>query len=554
MPYVKLIDLVRKFDSGVIELPLMQRDYVWPARKVVDLLDSLYRKWPIGVFYIWKTPNNMMTRAAAINRKVGAPIANTFWGYLLDGQQRLTSLSRALDDKIGDNLATRAYFDIRKQIFVMGVNSKTIEKRISNYDPTLIELSRLIPKNITPAIEIQKSVNEIINNLIEKGVVNSNDDIVEYRFRMSRVVQMLEEQSPCEEFETSDSDTDLGNAIELFKRLNKGGKPLSSSDTEAATLTHKATANIVPKMRAFVQLDSQRRLGLNFGFATRALITVHRDNPTFKDLPVKWATVGKDINQSWKFTEDGLAKTINFVTNTLGWTTRRWLPSANALIPLVYLLRDRRDFTKVELEEVRRYLCITALRGVFRGSVETAISTYTNPIRNATSAGQRKASLILKRLTKNQRRRIEADDILNEHGMYSPLMQVYLAYLVSKDVATWYEEAPLLNVARRDINNPLSVHHIFPRELMMRHNVKSDLINSMANYAILSQADNATIGDKDPKTVYDALSPIGKDCADQQLFHILAEDRDWISAYDVFRKKRAQSLADRLNTFLKLAN
>ena len=47
MAYKKLIDLVCKFDSGVVELPLMQRDYVWPAAKVVDLLDSLYKRWPI---------------------------------------------------------------------------------------------------------------------------------------------------------------------------------------------------------------------------------------------------------------------------------------------------------------------------------------------------------------------------------------------------------------------------------------------------------------------------------------------------------------------------
>ena len=90
MAYVKLIDLVRKFDSGVIELPLMQRDYVWPADKVVNLLDSLYKGWPIGVFYIWKTPNRQIHREAAINRQVGAKITEPFWGYLLDGQQRLT--------------------------------------------------------------------------------------------------------------------------------------------------------------------------------------------------------------------------------------------------------------------------------------------------------------------------------------------------------------------------------------------------------------------------------------------------------------------------------
>jgi hypothetical protein len=83
MAYVKLIELVRKFDSGVIELPLMQRDYVWPAAKVVDLLDSLYNRWPIGVFYIWKTPNRQAKREAAIALQVGAKITEPFWGYLL---------------------------------------------------------------------------------------------------------------------------------------------------------------------------------------------------------------------------------------------------------------------------------------------------------------------------------------------------------------------------------------------------------------------------------------------------------------------------------------
>jgi hypothetical protein len=48
LAYGKLIDLVRKLDSGGVEVPLMQRDYVWPAAKVVSLLDSLYRGWPIG--------------------------------------------------------------------------------------------------------------------------------------------------------------------------------------------------------------------------------------------------------------------------------------------------------------------------------------------------------------------------------------------------------------------------------------------------------------------------------------------------------------------------
>jgi len=474
---------------------------------------------------------------------------------LLDGQQRLTSLSRALDDKGGDNLATRAFFDVRKCEFVTGKRTRTIAKRIANDDPVLIELSRLISKSPETPLEREKTFQAILAKLIDKGVISDKvSDTAEYRQRLERAGAMLDAVSPCEEFRSGDSDEDLDNAIELFKRLNKGGKPLSRGDAEAATLTHRATAHVVPKMRDFVQDAAERRLGLNFVFATRALITVHRDNASFSDLPKNWATGDKDIKTSWNRAEHGLSEAIQFVRNELGWTTRRWLPSANALIPLAYMLRDRSGgIGRNEHEDALRYLCISAIRGIFRGSVESTINKFVSPVRKVKKKTQRKASLLLKAIPKNEKRPIRSEDILKERGMYSPLMQVYLAYLVSRGARTWYEEAPLLNVAKRDISNPLAVHHIFPRELLRQHEIKPDQINCMANYAVLSQADNAEIGEKDPKAIYDALSGKAKDYADEQLFFILSEKRDWISAYEAFLQKRADILATRLNGFLKLS-
>lgn len=558
MAYEKLIDLVRKFDNGVVELPLMQRDYVWPPAKVVSLLDSLYRKWPIGIFYIWVTPSRQMTRATAIHHSLGAKITEPFRGYLLDGQQRLTSLSRALDDKAGDNLATRAFFDIRKNIFVMGKRTKTIEKRIAADDPTLIELSSLIPKQDSASVEREKArektFHEIIIKLIDKDIIKDTSDArAEYRARLNTVANMLDVDAPCEDFRTGDTDDDLDDAIELFKRLNKGGRTLSRGDAEAATLTHRATAEIVPRMRQFVQSDFQRRLGLNFVFATRALITAHRDSASFSKLPKTWATSGKDIKESWKATERALSQVIVFLRNELGWTTRRWLPSGNALIPLVYLLRDRPNgLLANELADVSRYLFITGIRGLFRGSVESTINSYISPVKKANNKAQRKAKLIVKRIPKDRQRRIKAEDILHERGMYSPLMQVYLAYLISKGARTWYEEAPILEVAKRNINDPLAVHHIFPRELM-RDKVEPDRINCMANYAILSQADNAHIGKENPQHIYDQLSGKAKNYADEQLFFMFIEKRDWLEAYDAFLAKRAEVMADRLNAFIALS-
>src|SRR4051794_28418991 len=81
-------------ESGELQLPEMQRQYVWTQVKVRDLLDSLYRGYPSGIILAWKAPHDseVETRAFAVaaNRDDAASL------LLLDGQQRLTSLSSVL--------------------------------------------------------------------------------------------------------------------------------------------------------------------------------------------------------------------------------------------------------------------------------------------------------------------------------------------------------------------------------------------------------------------------------------------------------------------------
>jgi uncharacterized protein with ParB-like and HNH nuclease domain len=76
-------------------LPLMQRDYVWKPKKVTALLDSLYRGWPIGSFYVWRAPDDDHPTKARVGM-VPQRRLDGFFGFLLDGQQRLTSLSLAI--------------------------------------------------------------------------------------------------------------------------------------------------------------------------------------------------------------------------------------------------------------------------------------------------------------------------------------------------------------------------------------------------------------------------------------------------------------------------
>lgn len=46
-----LLSLVK---SGEITIPEIQRPFVWDASKVRDLMDSLYRGFPVGYIIAWK--------------------------------------------------------------------------------------------------------------------------------------------------------------------------------------------------------------------------------------------------------------------------------------------------------------------------------------------------------------------------------------------------------------------------------------------------------------------------------------------------------------------
>src|SRR6202046_1719241 len=90
---ISVRQLIDKVEHGELVLPEMQRRYVWPATRVRDLLDSLYRGYPSGAILVWETDREMPSRNLAVDQN-----RSPFKGHklLLDGQQRLTSLTAIL--------------------------------------------------------------------------------------------------------------------------------------------------------------------------------------------------------------------------------------------------------------------------------------------------------------------------------------------------------------------------------------------------------------------------------------------------------------------------
>src|SRR3990167_10596031 len=91
---ISVRELVDKVQRGELTLPEMQRRYVWPATRVRDLLDSLYRGYPSGTILVWEPDEEMPVREMAV-RATRTPTTSQKL-LLLDGQQRVTSLTAIL--------------------------------------------------------------------------------------------------------------------------------------------------------------------------------------------------------------------------------------------------------------------------------------------------------------------------------------------------------------------------------------------------------------------------------------------------------------------------
>lgn len=83
---VSIEDVVGWVKSGEIAIPEIQRPFVWSTTKVRDLIDSLYKGFPIGYIIIWKNPDVKLKDGSISSGKK----------ILIDGQQRVTALQAAI--------------------------------------------------------------------------------------------------------------------------------------------------------------------------------------------------------------------------------------------------------------------------------------------------------------------------------------------------------------------------------------------------------------------------------------------------------------------------
>src|SRR3989338_1208716 len=346
---ISVRELVDKVQRGELTLPEMQRRYVWTATRVRDLLDSLYRGYPSGIILVWETDEDIETRSMAVKSTKTPTTSQKL--LLLDGQQRVTSLSAVLSGEPVHVRNRKRPIDILfnlehpegAPIEITEVDENDINPDLQEVEGeeeserdiqeemkkrTFVVASRALQNNPlwVPVSDIFKKTDKEILKPI--GITSDDERWDKYSARLQKirkitdypyVMQVLEKNMSYEE------------VTEIFVRVNSLGIKLRGSDLALAQITSrwKGFMNLVEKFASEFNDDSDYIV--ESGLPVRMLVVFATNQSKFKTV----GKISKDkLEAAWKEATDALRFAINFAHSNARIDNLYLLSSPFLLIPI----------------------------------------------------------------------------------------------------------------------------------------------------------------------------------------------------------------------------
>ncbi|MCS5694257.1 DUF262 domain-containing protein [Cyanobium sp. FGCU-6] len=524
-------ELVSKIERGELRLPEMQRRYVWRSSRVRDLLDSLYRGYPSGAILIWETDEVVPQQSFAVEQQSN-PYAKT--QLLLDGQQRLTSLSavirgnpvqvngrvRPIDDEADateDELQKR--FD--KMTFV--VSTRKLEQL-----PQWVKVS-----------EVFAGTHDNNTFLKRAGVTSLDDPRAErYTERLNRLKEIRKYIYRMDVLERSLS---YDEVTEIFVRVNSLGAKLRSSDLALAQITAKwrGSLNVFQAFQADCVKDG---FELDLGLHLKNLVAHATGQSRF--LTVSSLTLDA-LKSGWDDGCRGMEFAINFLRSNASITSPALLASPFLLISLGFYGAQRSyQLAAAEERGLRRWVLLANAKGRYsRGSSETLLDQDLKILRDGGGFQE-----LLDRLRTQVGRLDVTPEELEGRNQRSALFKTMFLAFQAANARDWHSN---LVIALSHVGNAhqLQFHHIFPKAVL-KSTATTRETDDIANLAFISGKANRKISAKEPALYFPEVQKANGD----QPFESQCIPTDpnllTVEGYKAFLTARRRLIAERLNTFL----
>ena len=436
--------LVNDIREGRLLLPELQRGYVWKSAQVRSLFDSLYRNYPSGQILVWETDDLPHAKTVSV-----AGIANGHHlpQLLLDGQQRLTSLSAVM---LGREL--RVLDDTKPIDIVFNVHTERFEVAGPRQrgESGWISLTRLFAQG---QVQILSDLNFSFADPDAKQIMSRLarlENIRTYKYRVNVLEQL-----------------DYEEVTDIFIRINSGGTVLNNADLALAQISSR-WRGVTQELSSYQEeVKKKYSIWLDGGILLRALSLLltgqsslshffrgERRRVTVDELEGAWKRVCRSMNQAFAF----LAENCRIDRFSL-------LPTNHILITLAaYFDRFNENIGVKQIRDLQRWVYLALIWSRYSSASETALGqdyaalTKDDPISAMIQFIEDKSG----RLAVNERE-------MREQRKNSPFLLMSYVLARYSDAQDWFNGMSIGGSSK------LELHHIFPKAILkQRYQLRKD--------------------------------------------------------------------------------
>ena len=494
---IKVKQLVDEYRSGRIVIPEFQREYVWKPSRAPKLVDSLYRGFPISSLLLWQDAGGTRSR-----RRDPRPARSSTMSWLIDGQQRVITLSRMINGDEGIDV-----------VFHPEQDEFRLANAATRNDRNWFRLAELWD---------DQSYRQLRRNMDGSRVADRREE------RFEKVRGILDYDVPYVRM----VDHSFDNAVLAFTRINTLGVRLKKADIESAQVAARHSGFIADEVAPFLdKLKHQGFSRLNVMHLFRACAFVAK--PDGRNRTPLHELEQREVLSAWKETQRATEQAIGLIRSELGLVNMDILWSGSLLVPLIVLCATTPPRQR-DAHALVGWLALAALLHRYSGSSETSLDQDLRACRGSDPVGALLANL------REDRSSLAAtnNDFAGSLNDRSRLLAVYIACM-HRGVLDFFTGAKVL------LQGSVDRHHILPRG-QFPPAVRSTADN-VANIAFVTGDVNRSIGQAGPE-VY--LKRINRRVLESQCVPL---DKElWaIDRADEFWSARRQLLCESFNDFLR---
>jgi hypothetical protein len=514
-----LSSLMSDIEKGNIKIPQFQRDFVWSKDKSAKLLDSIVKGYPIGTFIFWKTKEELRALRNLGGLKLPPAPKGDFINYVLDGQQRLTTLFASLK---GLKIQREDHEDDFSQ-FYLDLEADEDEAIVLT-DRADMDHHQVISLHdlLYGKIKVLAAYTEPLQDLIQEY----KDRINAYQFST-----VLIKEAP------------IDVATEIFTRLNVSGKPLSVFEIMVAkTFDSDRDFDLAEK---FDELITELAT-VDYGTLPESTVLQTISILLIKECRKKdiLKLTRKRIIDVWPDAASAIKDAVEYFRNAYRIPVSGLLPYPTLVVPFAYYFyKKKRKPTGNTQKYLEDFFWRAALGGRYSQSVESRLAQDIRKI----------DTIIDGNLPRYEWAVDTSAEFVEANGWFAvgrSYIKALLCILAFKEPKSFVDNS-IVRISNDWLKqaNSKNYHHFFPKAYLKRKGEEDAYINHIANITIVDDFLNKReIRAQAPSQYMRRFKRQNEDLASCMRTHLISLDSYGVfeNDYDTFFQRRCRAFSKEL--------